>query len=109
MLSSSQGLSKRTGVSSSVLQALWISNSTDSLSAALSSLRNLYTPNVKVSQRSRHAQVHILVLHLMKRAITEGDAHRAFIRRISVTWRGSLLTPTEKQTCIIRTINSIIC
>ncbi|GAA6069555.1 protein TANC1 isoform X1, partial [Tachysurus ichikawai] len=44
------GLSKRTGVSSSVLQALWISNSTDSLSAALSSLRNLYTPNVKVSR-----------------------------------------------------------
>ncbi|XP_058258119.1 protein TANC1 isoform X2 [Hemibagrus wyckioides] len=45
-----KGLSKRTGVSSSVLQALWISNSTDSLSAALSSLRNLYTPNVKVSR-----------------------------------------------------------
>ncbi|XP_060774655.1 protein TANC1 isoform X2 [Neoarius graeffei] len=45
-----KGLSKRTGVSSSVLQALWISYSTDSLSAALSSLRNLYTPNVKVSR-----------------------------------------------------------
>ncbi|KAF7711089.1 protein TANC1 isoform X2 [Silurus meridionalis] len=45
-----KGLSKRTGVSSSVLQALWISHSTDSLSAALSSLRNLYTPNVKVSR-----------------------------------------------------------
>lgn len=43
-----QGHSKRTGVSSSVLQPLWISYSTDSLSAALSSLRNLYTPNVKV-------------------------------------------------------------
>uniref|UniRef100_A0AAR2M046 Orc1-like AAA ATPase domain-containing protein n=1 Tax=Pygocentrus nattereri TaxID=42514 RepID=A0AAR2M046_PYGNA len=43
-------LIKKTGVSSSVLQALWISNSTDSLSAALSSLRNLYTPNVKVSR-----------------------------------------------------------
>ncbi|XDV36170.1 hypothetical protein PO909_006002, partial [Leuciscus waleckii] len=45
-----KGHSKRTGVSSSVLQALWISYSTDSLSAALSSLRNLYTPNVKVSR-----------------------------------------------------------
>uniref|UniRef100_A0A8B9KJ08 Tetratricopeptide repeat, ankyrin repeat and coiled-coil containing 1a n=1 Tax=Astyanax mexicanus TaxID=7994 RepID=A0A8B9KJ08_ASTMX len=45
-----KGQSKRTGVSSSVLQAVWISNSTDSLSAALSSLRNLYTPNVKVSR-----------------------------------------------------------
>ncbi|KAG7466913.1 hypothetical protein MATL_G00147390 [Megalops atlanticus] len=45
-----KGLSKRTGVSSSVLQALWISCSTDGLSAALASLRNLYTPNVKVSR-----------------------------------------------------------
>lgn len=43
-----QGLSKKTGVSSSVLQALWISCSADGLSAALASLRNLYTPNVKV-------------------------------------------------------------
>uniref|UniRef100_A0A8C1ZI78 Tetratricopeptide repeat, ankyrin repeat and coiled-coil containing 1a n=1 Tax=Cyprinus carpio TaxID=7962 RepID=A0A8C1ZI78_CYPCA len=45
-----KGHSKRTGVSSSILQPLWISYSTDSLSAALSSLRNLYTPNVKVSR-----------------------------------------------------------
>ncbi|KAF5895410.1 protein TANC1-like isoform X1 [Clarias magur] len=45
-----KGLSKRTGVSSSVLQALWVSYSTDSLTVALSSLRNLYTPNVKVSR-----------------------------------------------------------
>uniref|UniRef100_A0A671PL04 Protein TANC1-like n=1 Tax=Sinocyclocheilus anshuiensis TaxID=1608454 RepID=A0A671PL04_9TELE len=45
-----KGLSKKTGVSSSVLQALWISCSTDGLSAALVSLRNLYTPNVKVSR-----------------------------------------------------------
>uniref|UniRef100_A0A8C5ANB8 Tetratricopeptide repeat, ankyrin repeat and coiled-coil containing 1 n=1 Tax=Gadus morhua TaxID=8049 RepID=A0A8C5ANB8_GADMO len=45
-----KGQSKRTGVSSSVLQALWISCSADGLSAALSSLRNLYTPNVKVSR-----------------------------------------------------------
>ncbi|XP_062853773.1 protein TANC1 [Trichomycterus rosablanca] len=45
-----KGLSKKTGLSSSVLQAMWISNSTESLSAALSSLRNLYTPNVKVSR-----------------------------------------------------------
>ncbi|KAJ8350216.1 hypothetical protein SKAU_G00253460 [Synaphobranchus kaupii] len=44
------GLSKKTGVSSSVLQALWISCSADGLSAALASLRNLYTPNVKVSR-----------------------------------------------------------
>lgn len=48
----SQGQSKRTGVSSSVLQGLWINCSTDSLSAALASLRNLYTPNVKVSTRN---------------------------------------------------------
>ncbi|KAB5577185.1 hypothetical protein PHYPO_G00207040 [Pangasianodon hypophthalmus] len=45
-----KGQSKKTGVSSSVLQGLWISYSTDSLSAALASLRNLYTPNVKVSR-----------------------------------------------------------
>ncbi|CAL8321485.1 unnamed protein product [Merluccius merluccius] len=45
-----KGQSKKTGVSSSVLQALWISCSADGLSAALSSLRNLYTPNVKVSR-----------------------------------------------------------
>ncbi|XP_076731160.1 protein TANC1 isoform X3 [Maylandia zebra] len=45
-----KGLSKKTGVSSSVLQALWINCSTDGLSAALASLRNLYTPNVKVSR-----------------------------------------------------------
>ncbi|XP_029314382.1 protein TANC1 isoform X3 [Cottoperca gobio] len=45
-----KGLSKRTGVASSVLQALWISCSADGLSAALASLRNLYTPNVKVSR-----------------------------------------------------------
>lgn len=45
---SAQGQSKKTGVSSSVLQALWISCSADGLSAALASLRNLYTPNVKV-------------------------------------------------------------
>lgn len=46
---SPQGQSKKTGISSSVLQGLWINCSTDSLSAALASLRNLYTPNVKVS------------------------------------------------------------
>uniref|UniRef100_A0A8C6SP69 Tetratricopeptide repeat, ankyrin repeat and coiled-coil containing 1a n=1 Tax=Neogobius melanostomus TaxID=47308 RepID=A0A8C6SP69_9GOBI len=45
-----KGLSKKTGVSSSVLQAVWVSCSTDSLSAALASLRNLYTPNIKVSR-----------------------------------------------------------
>uniref|UniRef100_A0A3Q3XJX8 TANC1/2-like winged helix domain-containing protein n=1 Tax=Mola mola TaxID=94237 RepID=A0A3Q3XJX8_MOLML len=43
-----KGLSKKTGVSSSVLQAMWVNCSTDSLSAALASLRNLYTPNIKV-------------------------------------------------------------
>lgn len=43
-----QGLSKRTGISSSHLQALWIGYSTDGLSTALASLRNIYTPNVKV-------------------------------------------------------------
>ncbi|XP_078084428.1 protein TANC1 isoform X2 [Mustelus asterias] len=45
-----KGQSKRTGISSSVLQALWISYGSDGLSAALTSLRNLYTPNVKVSR-----------------------------------------------------------
>ncbi|KAM9409991.1 protein TANC1-like [Pholidichthys leucotaenia] len=45
-----KGLSKKTGVSSSVLQAMWVNCSTDSLSAALASLRNLYTPNTKVSR-----------------------------------------------------------
>ncbi|NXW85603.1 TANC1 protein, partial [Alopecoenas beccarii] len=45
-----KGLSKRTGISSSHLQALWIGYSTEGLSAALASLRNIYTPNVKVSR-----------------------------------------------------------
>uniref|UniRef100_G3NNS6 Tetratricopeptide repeat, ankyrin repeat and coiled-coil containing 2a n=1 Tax=Gasterosteus aculeatus aculeatus TaxID=481459 RepID=G3NNS6_GASAC len=45
-----KGLSKKLGVSSSVLQGLWLSYSTESLSPALSSLRNLYTPNIKVSR-----------------------------------------------------------
>ncbi|XP_044158818.1 protein TANC1 isoform X4 [Bufo gargarizans] len=45
-----KGLSKKSGISSSTLQALWIGYSTDGLSAALASLRNLYTPNVKVSR-----------------------------------------------------------
>nr|KAF6498097.1 tetratricopeptide repeat, ankyrin repeat and coiled-coil containing 1 [Rousettus aegyptiacus] len=45
-----KGLSKKIGISSSHLQALWIGYSTEGLSAALASLRNLYTPNVKVSR-----------------------------------------------------------
>ncbi|XP_041433192.1 protein TANC2 isoform X2 [Xenopus laevis] len=45
-----KGLSKKVGVASSILQALWISYSTDGLSMALASLRNLYTPNIKVSR-----------------------------------------------------------
>ncbi|CAG05953.1 unnamed protein product, partial [Tetraodon nigroviridis] len=45
-----KGLSKKLGVSSSVLQGLWLAYSTQSLSPALSSLRNLYTPNIKVSR-----------------------------------------------------------
>lgn len=44
-----QGLSKKLGISSSVLQGLWMSYSTESLNQALSSLRNLYTPNIKVT------------------------------------------------------------
>ena len=48
MLCISQGLSKRVGVSSSILQGLWVSYSSEGLSTALSSLRNLYTPNIKV-------------------------------------------------------------
>uniref|UniRef100_A0A8C9WQ26 Tetratricopeptide repeat, ankyrin repeat and coiled-coil containing 2 n=1 Tax=Sander lucioperca TaxID=283035 RepID=A0A8C9WQ26_SANLU len=43
-----KGLSKKVGVSSSILQGMWVSYSTEGLSAALSSLRNLYTPNIKV-------------------------------------------------------------
>ncbi|GLD61193.1 protein TANC2-like isoform X3 [Lates japonicus] len=45
-----KGLSKKLGVSSSVLQGLWLSYSTENLNPALSSLRNLYTPNIKVSR-----------------------------------------------------------
>ncbi|XP_021171417.2 protein TANC2 isoform X1 [Fundulus heteroclitus] len=45
-----KGLSKKLGVSSSVLQGLWMSYSTGSLCPVLSSLRNLYTPNIKVSR-----------------------------------------------------------
>ncbi|CAG5898161.1 unnamed protein product [Menidia menidia] len=45
-----KGLSKKLGVSSSVLQGLWLSYSTASLSPVLSSLRNIYTPNIKVSR-----------------------------------------------------------
>ncbi|KAM4598748.1 protein TANC2 [Polymixia lowei] len=45
-----KGLSKRVGVSSSVLQGLWVSYSTENLSTALASVRNLYTPNIKVSR-----------------------------------------------------------
>ncbi|XP_019740365.1 protein TANC2-like isoform X3 [Hippocampus comes] len=45
-----KGLSKKLGISSSILQGLWMSYSTESLNHALSSLRNLYTPNIKVSR-----------------------------------------------------------
>ncbi|XP_064421532.1 protein TANC2 isoform X2 [Latimeria chalumnae] len=45
-----KGLSKKVGVSSSILQGLWVSYSTEGLSMALASLRNLYTPNIKVSR-----------------------------------------------------------
>lgn len=50
-----QGLSKRLGLSSSVLQGLWLSYSTASLSPVLTSLRNLYTPNIKVPLHGRMA------------------------------------------------------
>ncbi|XP_054880457.1 protein TANC2-like isoform X2 [Poeciliopsis prolifica] len=45
-----KGLSKKLGVSSSILQALWMSYSTGRLCPVLSSLRNLYTPNIKVTR-----------------------------------------------------------
>ncbi|KAK2536103.1 Tanc2 [Columba guinea] len=48
-----KGLSKKVGVSSSILQGLWISYSTEGLSMALASLRNLYTPNIKVPEGGR--------------------------------------------------------
>uniref|UniRef100_A0A3Q3R6T6 TANC1/2-like winged helix domain-containing protein n=1 Tax=Monopterus albus TaxID=43700 RepID=A0A3Q3R6T6_MONAL len=54
-----KGLSKKLGVSSSVLQGLWLSYSTESLSPALSSLRNLYTPNIKVTYCT-HTHTYIL-------------------------------------------------
>uniref|UniRef100_A0A8C4QHT2 Uncharacterized protein n=1 Tax=Eptatretus burgeri TaxID=7764 RepID=A0A8C4QHT2_EPTBU len=45
-----KGLSKKLGMSSAILQAVWVSYSSNGLSAALASLRNLYTPNIKVSR-----------------------------------------------------------
>uniref|UniRef100_A0A8C3EWR7 Tetratricopeptide repeat, ankyrin repeat and coiled-coil containing 1 n=1 Tax=Corvus moneduloides TaxID=1196302 RepID=A0A8C3EWR7_CORMO len=51
-----KGLSKRTGISSSHLQALWIGYSTDGLSTALASLRNIYTPNVKADFADKKGQ-----------------------------------------------------
>lgn len=53
LISLFKGLSKKVGVSSSILQGLWVSYSTEGLSAALSSLRNLYTPNIKVHSKQR--------------------------------------------------------
>uniref|UniRef100_A0A8C3IV22 Tetratricopeptide repeat, ankyrin repeat and coiled-coil containing 2 n=1 Tax=Chrysemys picta bellii TaxID=8478 RepID=A0A8C3IV22_CHRPI len=51
-----KGLSKKVGVSSSILQGLWISYSTEGLSMALASLRNLYTPNIKVDHLDKNGQ-----------------------------------------------------
>ncbi|XP_061829737.1 protein TANC2 isoform X2 [Nerophis lumbriciformis] len=45
-----KGLSKKLGIPSSILQGLWLSYSTESLNEAHTSLRNLYTPNIKVSR-----------------------------------------------------------
>lgn len=56
LLSLFQGLSKKVGVSSSILQGLWISYSTEGLSMALASLRNLYTPNIKVLEEDGESQ-----------------------------------------------------
>lgn len=57
-----QGLSKKLGVSSSILQGLWMSYSTGNLSLVLSSLRNLYTPNIKVILAQSQADTHIYTL-----------------------------------------------
>lgn len=54
LISPFKGLSKKVGVSSSILQGLWVSYSTEGLSAALSSLRNLYTPNIKVENLKKY-------------------------------------------------------
>ncbi|XP_031431125.1 protein TANC2 isoform X3 [Clupea harengus] len=54
-----KGLSKKVGVSSSVLQGLWVSYSTEGLSTALASLRNLYTPNIKVSRLLIHGGANV--------------------------------------------------
>uniref|UniRef100_A0A3Q4GEW0 TANC1/2-like winged helix domain-containing protein n=1 Tax=Neolamprologus brichardi TaxID=32507 RepID=A0A3Q4GEW0_NEOBR len=60
-----KGLSKKLGVSSSVLQGLWLSYSTQSLSPVLASLRNLYTPNIKVTM---HTHTHTSVFPTTHRA-----------------------------------------
>lgn len=67
-----QGMSKKTGVSSSVLQALWISCSADGLSAALASLRNLYTPNVKVKSSSQVTLYDFFFFAILHTAIISG-------------------------------------
>lgn len=56
-----KGLSKKVGVSSSILQGLWISYSSEGLSAALSSLRNLYTPNIKVRVLRGHLSTSVVI------------------------------------------------
>ncbi|TRY96476.1 hypothetical protein DNTS_031529 [Danionella cerebrum] len=53
-----KGLSKKVRVSSSVLQGLWVFYSTEGLSTALASLRNLYTPNIKVLNNAPILCVH---------------------------------------------------
>ncbi len=57
-VSRTQGLSKKAGVSSSVLQGLWMFYSSEGLSAALASLRNLYTPNIKVYKYKLNSHSH---------------------------------------------------
>lgn len=66
-LSLFKGLSKKVGVSSSILQGLWVSYSTEGLSAALSSLRNLYTPNIKVQVLARLRGEYSKTLWILKK------------------------------------------
>lgn len=76
LLSLFQGLSKKVGVSSSILQGLWISYSTEGLSMALASLRNLYTPNIKVlEEKGESWGVQKLHKKLQQWAVTMQSIH----------------------------------
>lgn len=76
-LSPFKGLSKKVGVSSSILQGLWVSYCTEGLSAALSSLRNLYTPNIKVKLQ-HFLKVFCLLKRVFLRKLLSGRRYREY-------------------------------